>query len=311
MKIAFLYAGQGSQKVGMGKDMYYEFPEYRKVIDGIVPLYKKLMEEGPEEKLSKTKYTQPCMAAFAAGVTAVLFSKGIVPDMAAGLSLGEYSALHAAHVFNAKELVDLLAFRGEVMGKAAKGISCKMTAVLGLEREKVQDVCKEAAQKGIGYVVIANYNCPGQYVLCGEEKAVEYAEGLAKNKGAKRCIPLNVSGPFHTKYMEPAGDALSERFKGLLFQKPSIPIVYNATGDFIKKDETIKGLLTKQVQSSVYFEDSIRKLLEEGVDTIIEIGPGKVLSGFVKKVSRKVAIFKIETAEELNTVINEMEGIRV
>ena len=310
MKIAFLYAGQGSQKVGMGVDIYREFPEYKKVIDEINPIYKNLMEKGPEEKLAETKYTQPCMAAFAAGVTKVLDTHGIKPDLATGLSLGEYSALHVSGVFTAQELVELLAFRGEEMQKAAEGIKCKMTAVLGIERHMVEEACIETNEKEIGYVVIANYNCPGQYVICGEELAVEYAEELLKKGGAKRCISLNVSGPFHTKFMKPAGESLRKKFEGINFGSPKIPIVYNATGNFQKENQTIKELLINQVQSSVYFEDCIRKLLMEGVDTMIEIGPGKALSGFVKKINREVTILKIETAEDLHGLIEKMEEMK-
>lgn len=307
MKIAFLYAGQGSQKVGMGKDIYQTFQEYRNVLDKVNPIYKELMHEGPEDELSKTKNTQPCMAAFAAGVTAILFAEGIVPDVLAGLSLGEYAALHAAGVFNAEDLVELLAFRGEAMEKASEGISCKMSAILGLERKEVEDTCKEIMDGESGYVVIANYNCPKQYVICGEKKAVEYAEKVAKEKGAKRCIALNVSGPFHTKFMKEAGEDLREKFKKMVFMKPNIPIVYNVTGDFIQTNESIQELLIRQVKSSVYFEDSINKLLSEGVDTIIEIGPGKILSGFVKKINRDITMYNIETVEDLKVVIEKME----
>lgn len=306
--MAFIYAGQGSQKVGMGKDMYLVYPEYRAVIDEAAPMYKELMQEGPIEELSKTQNTQPCMVAFAAGVTAVLFAHGIKPLMAAGLSLGEYSALHAASVFDAKTVVSLASFRGSQMEMAAQGVDHKMSAVLGADREVVQNVCKEASKLELGCVDIVNYNCPGQFVICGERLAVEKAEEFAMKEAAKRCICLNVSGPFHTKFMKPAGDALHRKFQNVPFQKLAFPIVFNATADFLRKEETIQELLVKQVQSSVYFEDSIRKFINEGIDTFVEIGPGKVLSGFVKKIDRDVTLYQIETAEELREFINLMEG---
>ena len=304
MKVAFLYAGQGSQQVGMGKDLYETFETYRKVIDR-VDLgrgYRDLMHDGPAEKLLETQYTQPCMAAFAAGVTAVLKENGIVPDIAAGLSLGEYSALHCAGVYDDATLVELVAFRGAEMEKAARGIDCKMTAVLNLDRHELERVCAEAKQ--YGHVDVVNYNCPGQYVIGGDRYAVEQAEALAKEKGAKRCIPLNVSGPFHTVYMKPAAKALEEKFKIIPFKPLKIPVVFNTTADMIQPHETVPSLLVKQVHNSVYFEDSIHRLLQTGVKTIVEIGPGKALSSFVKKISKEVTIYNIETAEDLHQMIN-------
>lgn len=310
MKIAFLYAGQGSQRVGMGADFYEESPTYRKLIDEIGSAYKNLMHEGPEKVLSQTRNTQPCMALFAAGVTKMLFEKEIKPAYVSGLSLGEYSALYAAGVFDEKTVIDLVAFRGKAMEKAAEGIDCKMTAVLGSKREDVEEVCKELVDQGKGYVSIANYNCPGQYVICGESQAVEEAEKKVLEKSAKRCIPLKVSGPFHTKYMEPAGRALKKKFAEVTLKEMSIPVVFNVNGREIEESETIEELLEKQVQTSIFFEDCIRTLLAQGVDTVIEIGPGKVLSGFVKKISRQVRLLHIDTYEDYKNVIDNLEEIK-
>lgn len=309
MKIVFLYAGQGSQKVGMGKDIYDHFPQYRELIDAVDPEYKEMMHNGPLEKLSETKNTQPCMALFAAGVTAVLYAYGVKPFMVAGLSLGEYSALHAASVFDSRTLIELVAFRGSEMEKASRGIACKMTAVLGFDKNLLKSACKEA--QAFGYVDIVNYNCPGQYVICGEEAAVENVEKLAKEQGAKRCIAINVSGPFHTKFMQPAGNALREKFKETVFLEPLVPVVFNATADFLDSNETIPELLEKQVQSSVYFEESINRLIEKGADTFIEIGPGRVLSGFVKKINQEVMTYSIETADDLVTLIANAEEFKL
>ena len=202
MKLAFLYAGQGSQAPGMGKDLYEAYPAFRQVLDNAPVDFdlKKTCFEG--EHLNETKYTQPCMVAFAAGVTAVLKENGIEPELAAGLSLGEYSALCAAGVWDAPTAIALAAFRGNAMAEAAKGIDSAMVAVLNLDREKLQEACDKAA--GLGVVQIANYNCPGQLVIAGEKAAVEQAAAYAKELGARRCMPLNTSGPFHTKLLEPA-----------------------------------------------------------------------------------------------------------
>ena len=305
MKLAFLYAGQGSQKVGMGIDIYEKFPEYRKLVDQFSLEYYELMKEGPLERLSQTANTQPCMAIFAAGVTDVLKKYGIHPAYAAGLSLGEYGALYAAGVWDVKTYIALTEFRGKQMEASAKGIPFKMTAILKLDRTLLQEACKEASQEG--YVTIVNYNCPGQYVIGGDEKAVEIAEKIASSKGAKRCIPLNVSGPFHTKYMHPASEALALQFQQIEWKEPIIPVVSNVTGKLIQNEESIPRLLELQVKSSVFFEDSIQTLLDEGVDTIIEIGPGKVLSGFVKKINPSICCLSIETAQELEQVITVMK----
>lgn len=310
MKTAFLYAGQGSQKVGMGRDLYENNMTFRKVMDSLDMDFdiKKLMFEGPMEVLSQTRYTQPCMAAFAAGVTAVLREEGITPSYAAGLSLGEYSALHAAGVFDEQTFLKLVSFRGKVMEDAAKGIECKMSAVMGLESDVLSAICDEVTKNGSddgrSYVTVSNYNCKGQYVICGDIAAVEEAELKAKEAGAKRCIPLKVSGPFHTKYMKPAGDALEKYFGEMEFGEMSFPVIFNTTASELGEGETIKDLLVKQVQSSIYMEKTIELLERKGVDTVIEIGPGKALSGFVKRTAPGIKTYVIEDMQGLTEVIN-------
>lgn len=309
MKLAFLYAGQGSQHVGMGRDLYENYPAFRAVLDAAPVDFdlKQLCFEGPEEQLNDTRYTQPCMVAFAAGLTAVLREKGIVPAVAAGLSLGEYSALHAAGVFDAATAIRLVAFRGRAMEEAAAGRESAMMAVLNLDRAPLQACCGAAAD--LGCVVIANYNCPGQLVIGGEKAAVEKAAALAKEKGARRCLPLKVSGPFHTPLMAPAGDALREYFQGVNFAEPQIPVIFNCLGD-VKDDSTaIQDLLVKQVQSSVFMEDSIRKMADMGVDAIVEIGPGKALSGFVKKTVPGMPVCAVETAADVEDLPQTLEEL--
>ena len=308
MKLGFLYAGQGSQHPGMGADLYEAHPAFRAVLDaaGVDFDLKTTMFTDPDGVLNLTEYTQPCMVAFAAGMTALLAERGIVPEYAAGLSLGEYSALQCAGVFTAPQAISLAAFRGKAMAAAAAGRPCGMTAVLGLDREKLQEACRQAA--GAGVVEIANYNCPGQLVIGGEQAAVDKAAALAKELGAKRCLPLKVSGPFHTSLLAPAGDALREKFKETAFGAMRIPVLFNCLGREMGPEDTIPALLEKQVQTSVYMEDTIRRLAELGVDTIVEIGPGKALSGFVKKTAPAIKTYAVETCADLDALSQALKG---
>ena len=309
MKLAVLYAGQGAQHPGMGKEFYESSPAFRAAFDSAAldfDLHRVCFED-PDGVLNQTEYTQPCMVAFACGVTAVLAEHGVQPAYAAGLSLGEYSALEAAGVFTAKQAIELAAYRGKAMADAAKGIDCGMTAVLGLDRTALSACCEEAS--ALGCVQICNYNCPGQLVIGGEKAAVEKAAAIAKEKGARRCLPLKVSGPFHTPLMAPAGNALREYFQGVAFADPQIPVIFNCLGD-VKDDSTpIQELLVKQVQSSVFMEDSIRKMADMGVDAIVEIGPGKALSGFVKKTVPGIPVCAVETAADVENLPDTLEQL--
>ena len=306
MKLGFLYAGQGSQHPGMGADLYETCPAFRSVLDRAAEQVdfdlKEVSFTDAKGVLNQTRYTQPCMVAFAAGVTAVLKENGVKADYLAGLSLGEYSALEAAGVFTAKQAVELAAFRGKAMADAAKGIECGMTAVMNLDRDALAKCCEEAS--ALGCVQICNYNCPGQLVIGGEKAAVEKAAELAKAAGARRCIPLKVSGPFHTKLMHPAGDALAKRFASEHFGEMETPVLFNCLGHEKADSDSIPALLEKQVQSSVYMEDTLRRLGELGVTDILEVGPGKALSGFVKKtLGADVHCTAVETAEELEAFL--------
>ena len=308
MKLAFLYAGQGAQHVGMGRDLYEIYPAFRQVLDSAPVDFdlKKLCFDGPEDQLNDTRYTQPCMVAFAAGVTALLREGGITPDYAAGLSLGEYSALQCAGVFDAKTAISLVAFRGQAMADAVQGRPCGMAAVLGMDRGALNAVCEQASDAGV--VECTNFNCPGQIVISGDAAAVDKAGELAKAAGAKRVLPLKVSGPFHTSLMAPAGDALREKFQSVDFGAMQVSVLFNCLGDLKGEADTIPALLERQVQSSVYLEDTIRRLGELGVDTVVEIGPGRTLSSFVKKTVKGIKCYPVETAQELQAAIAALRG---
>ena len=308
MKLAFVYAGQGSQHVGMGKDFYQEFPRFAEVFDHAPVEFdlKELCFDGPEEKLAQTRYTQPCMAAFAVGVTDLLYQEGIRPQLAAGLSLGEYSALYAAGVLSRGTVISTVALRGRAMEEAAAGLDCSMTAVLGLDREKLQQACDGAAE--LGTVQICNYNCPGQLVIGGEKAAVDKAGELAKELGAKRCMPLKVSGPFHTRLMKPAGDALASHFKTIDFRPMALPVYFNCLGGPMDAGDNIPALLERQVQSSVYWEDTIRRMEADGIDIVVEIGPGKALCGFFKKTAPGIKTYHIDTAADFHSVVSALKG---
>lgn len=313
MKIGFLYAGQGSQSVGMGQDLYEAYPEFKETFDNANPGFdlKDCCFNGPIEKLGQTRYTQPCMVAFAVGVTKVLSANGIKPDYAAGLSLGEYSALYSAGVFEEKQVLDLVAYRGQSMEEAVTGRDVGMIAVMSLDRESIKKACQQAHEEfkdsEFNVAEVANYNTPVQVTVSGDTPVITRAGEIMTEMGAKRIVPVAVSGPFHTSLMKPAGDKLAERFKSESFGEMSFPVIFNSTGKELEAGKTIPEMLEVQVQSSVYFEDTIRYMIEQGVDTFVEIGPGKTLSGFVKKIDRALTTYSIENVDSLNAVLEALK----
>ncbi len=300
MKVAFLYSGQGSQLVGMGQSFYQSNEDSKEFLDNVEIDFdlKKLMFEGPLETLSETEFTQPCLVAYHIMVTRLLEKAGVKADYTCGLSLGEYSALYYADVFDDLTVIDLTRFRGVAMTNAVKGIESKMVACLTPDVELISELI---GQVDAGYLAISNYNCPGQYVVAGEVQAIDQFKELADGK-IKRLIELNTSGPFHTKLLEQASLDLKGKFETVTFNENSIPVIMNTTGQPLVFGE-VKDLLARQVKEPVQFEKTLNYLVSQGVDTFVEIGPNKTLSNFVKKVDRKLNTYSIVDQESLEKVI--------
>ena len=304
MKTAFLFPGQGAQKCGMGESFAKYDEAAKKVYENASRLLDLDMEElvfTENKKLDMTEYTQAAMVTTGIAMLKVIEKTALKADVCAGLSLGEYEALYLAGAISEEDAIVLARHRGKLMQEAVPLGVGTMAAVLNLDAAVIEDCLKN-----IENVWIANYNCPGQIVISGTVEAVEKAGEKLKEAGAKRVLPLNVSGPFHSGLLKPAGDKLYEYLKNVEIKKPTIPYVANYTAEFVYDDKDIKELLRKQVFGSVRFEQSIRNMLKEGVDTFIEIGPGKVLSGFVKKIDKEAKVYSIETVEDMNNVIKEL-----
>ena len=299
-KIAFMFPGQGAQYVGMGKDFYETYDTAKKVFDLASEVSGLNIADicfTENDKLNITEYTQIAMLATEVAILKVLEENGVHADICAGLSLGEYGALAAADVCDLKDLFELIRKRGIYMQQAYP-VGGAMSAVLGLNMEDVDAVCKQCE----GIVSVANDNCPGQIVITGEEQAVKQASELLVEKGAKRCIPLTVSGPFHSALLKGAGEKLAKELSKVTLRDPKIPYVCNLECAPVTGKERIAELLEKQVSGTVRFRESIEYMIADGVDVFIEVGPGKTLSGFVKKINRDVKVYQVATVEDLQNL---------
>ena len=296
-KTAFIYPGQGAQRPLMGKDFYDRFPASKEVFDmadNILDIKVTSLCFEENDKLNNTAYTQAAMVTTCLAITKELVARNINPDVTAGLSLGEYAAIAVAGGISYEDAIRIVRKRGIYMEEAIPEGQGAMAAVLGLSTEEIEPVLNS-----IGKVYIANDNCPGQIVITGESKAVEKAMAELKNAGAKRCIKLQVSGPFHSPFLEEAGLKLGEFMEEIEFNSLRIPYVTNVTAEYVKDTKKIKPLLVKQVSSSVKWQQSIERMIEAGVDKFIEIGPGKTLSGFIKKINPDVKTISIKCVEDI------------
>lgn len=296
-KIAFIFPGQGAQYVGMGKDFFLQIPVCRemfKLASKAAGLDVEALCFEENDKINITEYTQIAMLATEVAILKAIEEKGIKPDVTAGLSLGEYGAIAAAGVMSPEDVFRVVRKRGIYMQEAVP-TGGAMTAVLGLDAAQIEKICGETQ----GLVSIANYNCPGQIVITGEADAVAKAAESLAAAGAKRCVPLNVSGPFHSAMLAGAGEKLGDVLSDIAINGITIPYLANVTADYVTDKEQVKELLEKQVSSSVRWQQSVERMIEDGVDTFIEIGPGKTLSGFMRKINKDVTVLNIEKVEDL------------
>jgi len=308
MKIAYLFPGQGSQYVGMAKEFIEQFTESREVFDLASGLLgydlAQLCMHGPAEKLNLTENTQPAILAASIAILRPLERRGLAAEAAAGHSLGEYTAITAAGGLELKDAVPLVRKRGRYMQEAVPEGTGLMAAILGLERAAVEKTCLDASKNGI--VGPANYNSPGQIVIAGEKNAVEKAMELAKAAGAKRVVPLAVSVPSHCPLMKAAGDRLAQELAAVTITDLRIPIVNNADAKFIRAAAEILPSLVRQISSSLYWEDSINMMTADGFDTFIEIGPGKVLSGLVKRIAKDAKVLNVEDQKSMGETMQAL-----
>ncbi len=303
-KIAFIFPGQGAQKVGMGKDFYEQYDAAREVFDNAnewLDIDVKALCFEENDDLNLTQYTQAAMVTTSMAMVRVLEEKGLRPAMTAGLSLGEYCAIATAGAMSLKDAIVTVRKRGILMEQAVPAGEGGMAAVLGMEACDI-----EAVLEPIDGVSIANYNCPGQIVITGVKAALVTAMEKLKEAGAKRIVELTVSGPFHSAMLTKAGEKLAEELANVELSKLEIPYVTNVTADVVTDASEIKGLLAKQICASVRWQQSVEKMIAEGVDTFVEIGPGKTLAGFMRKINRDVTVCNIETVADMEAVLENL-----
>ena len=302
MKRAFLFPGQGAQSVGMGKDIYEKYDEAKKIYDKASEILeidvKKICFEGPEDELNKTENTQIAILTTSLAILEVLKSRGITAEIATGLSLGEYGALIYSGIISFEDGIKLIKKRGYYMGNLLPKEEYLMAAVIGLESSKIEEICKKLNEEG-KFVVPANYNCSVQTVISGVKEAVEEAEALLKEAGAKRVILLKTSGPFHTSKLQEAKEAYEKELENIQFKKGNCKVIKNIDGTFYNENDDIKKILAEHIVNPVRFDKAIKLMQEQGIEEYVEIGPGKALTGFIKKDNKEAKTYNISSVETL------------
>ena len=303
-KIAFIYPGQGAQKPGMGKD-FYENSELAKAVydkaSELLQIDMKALCFEENEKLDLTEYTQAALVTTCLAMTKVVEERGLKPDVTAGLSLGEYCAISVAGGMKEEDAISLVRKRGILMQNTVPAGEGAMAAILGMDASVIEEGIKD-----LEGVTVANYNCPGQIVITGETKAVEKAAEILKEAGAKRAVLLNVRGPFHSPMLKQAGEELAKEMEKVEMEPLQIPYVTNVTAEYVTDIRETKKLLAEQVAASVRWQESVERMIAEGVDTFVEIGPGKTLAGFLRKIDRSVKVYNIGTWEDVDKVVPEL-----
>ena len=303
-KIAFIFPGQGAQKAGMGKDFYEQSETARRIIDRaseLLDIDMKALCFEENEKLDQTEYTQAALVTVCMAMEKVLEEKGLKPDVTAGLSLGEYCAVASAGAMSTEDAIKTVRKRGILMETAVPKGKGAMAAVLGMENEAVEEIVGK-----IDGVTVANYNCPGQIVITGWTEAVDKAAKALKDAGARRVMILNVSGPFHSPMLQKAGEELQKVLEEVELKPLAIPYVTNVTAGYITDSSQTKELLSRQVASSVRWQQSMERMIEDGVDTFVEIGPGRTLAGFMKKINKEVKVRNVSCMEDVEKVVQEL-----
>ncbi len=309
MKTVFMFSGQGAQYVGMGKDLYNNYTVAREVFDRADKVLGYSIKDicfNNGEKLNDTEFAQPAILTMSIAAMKVIEECGVRADMAAGLSLGEYCAYVASGAMDFEEAVALVQKRGKFMAEAVPYGKGAMYAIIGLDTELVEEACNEIVNEGLGLVVPANYNAPGQIVIAGETEAVKRAAELAKEKGAKMAVRLKVSGPFHTELLKPAADKLSKELKKMTISPMNIPVYTNVNAEVVESENNIIPILEKQICSPVRWEETIRNMHKNGADTFIELGPGKALCGFVKRILKGVTNLNVEDTSTLQKTLDKL-----
>ena len=303
-KTAFIFPGQGAQKAGMGKDFYDTFETAKEVFDQAsewLSLDMKALCFEVNDKLDLTEYTQAALVTTCLAMEKVVEEHGLHPDVTAGLSLGEYCALESAGAMTLKDAITTVRTRGILMEQAVPAGQGSMAAVLGMDVSAIEEITN-----GIEGVSIANYNCPGQIVITGKKESVTQAADKLKEAGAKRVLPLNVSGPFHSEMLDEAGKELGKVLENVELSPLKIPYVTNVTAQYVEDSAQTKELLAQQISSSVRWQQSVENMIAQGVDTFVEIGPGKTLAGFMRKINKDVKVYNIQTVQDMKAVISQL-----